>query len=177
MFCRCPRTARLKRSKPGVAIAKSVASAAGAEPAPVELRRTVLVDTGVWSWVRDRRHPHLAPWFNAAVSDGRVATCELVLLELTRTAANATQARALRRGLAGLERVGMPETLWASASLLQDRLADAGDHRRVPPADLLIAAAAIEAEVPLLHYDRDYERIAAVADLDQRWFVPDGSLA
>jgi hypothetical protein len=31
--------------------------------------------------------------------------------------------------------------------------------------------------VRLLHYDRDYERIAAVSDLEQAWFVPDGSLA
>lgn len=36
-----------------------------------------------------------------------------------------------------------------------------GDHRRVPPPDLLIAATAELANVPLVHYDRDYERIAA----------------
>ena len=47
----------------------------------------------------------------------------------------------------------------------------------MPPADLLIAAAAEAAGVPLLHYDRDYERIGRVTDLDQRWFVADGSLA
>lgn len=56
-------------------------------------------------------------------------------------------------------------------------LAREGDHRRVPPADLLLAAAAEDAGVPLVHYDRDYERIAAVAELEHRWFVEDGSLA
>ena len=29
----------------------------------------------------------------------------------------------------------------------------------------------------LVHYDRDYERIAAVSELRQEWLVPDGTLA
>jgi predicted nucleic acid-binding protein len=52
-----------------------------------------------------------------------------------------------------------------------------GDRRRVPPADLLLAAAAEEADVALVHYDRDYERIAAVSELRQEWLVPNGALA
>ena len=55
-------------------------------------------------------------------------------------------------------------------------LAAAGDHRRVPPPDLLIAGAAELANVPLVHYDRDYERIAAVTAQAHSWFVPDGAL-
>jgi hypothetical protein len=31
--------------------------------------------------------------------------------------------------------------------------------------------------VDLVHYDRDYERIAAVGALRQEWLVPDGTLA
>jgi predicted nucleic acid-binding protein len=56
-------------------------------------------------------------------------------------------------------------------------LAANGDHRRVPPADLLLASAAEEAGVALVHYDRDYERIAAVSGLRHQWLVPDGTLA
>ncbi|MGI8904671.1 MAG: hypothetical protein ACR2IP_13705 [Solirubrobacteraceae bacterium] len=56
-------------------------------------------------------------------------------------------------------------------------LAPGGEHRRVPPADLLIAAAAELASVPLIHYDRDYERIAGVTGQDHSWLVPDGALA
>jgi hypothetical protein len=52
-----------------------------------------------------------------------------------------------------------------------------GDHRRIPPADLLIGAAAERADVPLVHYDRDYERLARVSALKQHWLVPDGALA
>jgi predicted nucleic acid-binding protein len=54
-------------------------------------------------------------------------------------------------------------------------LASNGDHRRAPPVDLLIAGAAQAAGVPLLHYDRDYERLAQVTELEHHWCVPDGT--
>ncbi len=71
----------------------------------------------------------------------------------------------------------MPGELWDDARKIQLALAGNGDHRRVPPADLLLAAAATRAGFTLVHYDRDYERIANATDLDHRWFVPDGTLA
>ncbi len=33
-------------------------------PQPARLERPALVDTAVWTWVRDRRFPGLAEWFN-----------------------------------------------------------------------------------------------------------------
>ncbi len=71
----------------------------------------------------------------------------------------------------------MSDSLWHQARETQLALAVNGDHRRVPPADLLLAATAIEAGAELIHYDRDYERIAAVSELRQGWLVPDGTLA
>ena len=56
-------------------------------------------------------------------------------------------------------------------------MAASGDHRRVPTPDLLIAAAAELASVPIVHYDRDYDRIAAITDQEHAWFVQDGALA
>lgn len=60
---------------------------------------------------------------------------------------------------------------------MQLSMAASGDHCRVAPPDLLIAAAAELADVALVHYDRDYERIAAVTGQLHKWFVPDGALA
>jgi predicted nucleic acid-binding protein len=48
---------------------------------------------------------------------------------------------------------------------------------RTTAAGLVLAACAEAAGVPLVHYDRDYERTAAVSDVEQRWLVVDGSLA
>ena len=127
--------------------------------------------------MRDRRFPHLAEWFNAEVEAGRVLVCDLVVLELTRLAPNEDRARDVAGRLDAFDSVPMPSTLWGRAREIQLLLTPDGDHRRVPPADLLLAAAAEAAGVPLVHYDRDYERVAVVTDLQHRWMVADGSLA
>lgn len=103
--------------------------------------------------------------------------CDLVILELTRLTANETRAREVADRLATFESVAMPGALWRRARKLQASLAVNGDHRRVPPVDLLIGCSAEAAEVPLVHYDRDYERIARVSALKHHWLVPDGTLA
>lgn len=131
----------------------------------------------MWTWVRDRRFPRLAGWFNETVSAGLVLVCDLVVLELVRLTPNDRRASELFERLSAFEGLSMAGDLWSDACEIQLALAKNGDHRRVPPADLLLAAAAIRAGVPLVHYDRDYERIAAVSDLKHVWFVPDGSLA
>jgi predicted nucleic acid-binding protein len=43
-------------------------------------------------------------------------------------------------------------------------------------ADLLIAAVARRRGLTLLHYDRDFELIAAVTRQPQEWVVPAGSV-
>jgi predicted nucleic acid-binding protein len=141
------------------------------------LDRPALFDTGAWTWARDRRFPELTTWFNSAVEAGLVLVCDLVILELTRLAPNQRRAQEVSDRLATFEAVQMPAGLWGRARETQLALSANGDHRRVPPADLLLAAAAEAAEVDLVHYDRDYERIAAVGTLRQEWLVPDGTLA
>lgn len=126
--------------------------------------------------MRDRRFPELANWFNAAVEAGLVLVCDLVILELTRLAPNEQRAREVADRLAAFEPIPMPVELWSRARQTQLTLAANGDHRRVPPADLLLASAAEEGGVALVHYDRDYERIAAVSGLRHEWLAPDGTL-
>lgn len=143
----------------------------------LQLDRPALFDTGAWTWVRDSRFPELASWFNKAVEAGLVLVCDLVILELTRLAPNERRAREIADRLAAFETIPMPGDLWSRARRTQLELATNGDHRRVPPADLLLAQTAEDAGVTLIHYDRDYERIAAVSGLRHEWLAPDGSLA
>lgn len=143
----------------------------------MRLGRPALVDTGVWTWVRDRRFPELAAWFNDAAAAGVVLVCDLVVFELVRLSPNERRVQEVDQRLSAFESIPMPGDLWEDAHHLQLALASNGDHRRVPPTDLLLAAAARHASVELIHYDRDYERIAAVSNLEHQWFVPDGTLA
>jgi predicted nucleic acid-binding protein len=131
----------------------------------------------VWTWARDRRFPRLASWFNAQVAAGRVLVCDLVILELIRLTPNEARACEVAARLDAFESIPMPAALWRRARQLQISLAAGGNHRRVPTVDLLIGGAAEAAGVPLVHYDRDYERIAAVSGLEQQWLLPDGTLA
>jgi predicted nucleic acid-binding protein len=143
----------------------------------LQLDRPALFDTGAWTWVRDRRFPELATWFNTAVEAGLVLVCDLVILELTRLAPNEGRAREIADRLSAFEAIPMSNALWSQARRTQLALAANGDHRRVPPADLLLASAAEEAGVALVHYDRDYQRIATASALRHQWLAPDGALA
>ena len=49
-------------------------------------------------------------------------------------------------------------------------------HRQVPVNDLLDAAAAERAGVPVLHYDRHFELIASITGQPVRAIAPLGSL-
>ncbi len=102
--------------------------------------------------------------------------CDLVVLELVRLSPNERRAQEVSQRLSAFELVPMPGHLWEDTRNLQLAFASDGDHRRVPPTDLLLATTARHAGVELIHYDRDYERIAAVSDLKHQWFVPDGAL-
>ena len=46
--------------------------------------------------------------------------------------------------------------------------------RKIP--DLLVAAAAEELDIPVLHYDADFDLIAAVSGQACQWVVPGGTL-
>jgi predicted nucleic acid-binding protein len=131
----------------------------------------------VWTWARDRRFPQLASWFNAQVAAGYVLVCDIVILELIRLSPNEARAKQVAGRLDAFKSVPMPTTLGQRARELQLLLAASGDHRRVPPVDLLIGSAAEVAGVPLVHYDRDYERLANVCSLEHHWLLPDGALA
>jgi predicted nucleic acid-binding protein len=47
---------------------------------------------------------------------------------------------------------------------------------RVPTADALIAAAAADREFGVLHYDRDFDRLARVLPFTSQWVAPAGSV-
>lgn len=56
-------------------------------------------------------------------------------------------------------------------------LAERSQHRAVPLPDLLVAACAERAELTVLHYDADFDRIAALTNQPSQWIVPRGSVA
>ena len=58
---------------------------------------------------------------------------------------------------------------------VQAKLVRRGQHRAVSIPDLLVAAVAEVEQLSVLHYDADFELIAAVTGQPHRWIVPRGS--
>jgi predicted nucleic acid-binding protein len=107
-----------------------------------------------------------------------IVTCEMVKLELLTEARNGKEFDRRREQLDALPQRSMGEAEWLRALEVYGRLAhQGGAHQRsVKHADLLIAAAAERGDVPVLHYDEDFDRIAAVTGQPTRWLARRGSL-
>ncbi|WP_319193320.1 trypsin-like serine protease [Streptomyces sp. DK15] len=68
-----------------------------------------------------------------------------------------------------------PDEAWDRALEVQDRLITAGNLKAVSLPDLIIAATAERHGATVLHYDGDYDVIAAVTGGPMRWVVPAGT--
>ncbi len=139
---------------------------------------TELADTSAWVWSRRRAYPQLRRTFDTALVDGRLATCDMVRLELLHSARSRTEFAEIRVELAALADCPIGKEQWNRALWIYERLSERGGahQRAVKHPDLLIAAAAERAEVPVLHYDQDFDRIAAITGQPTRWLAPRGSL-
>ena len=110
------------------------------------------------------------------LESGEVATCSIIDLEVlfsARTHRDYLEIRH-RRALA-YERVDLTQATFDRALAAQAELAKSGRHR-VPIPDLLVAAAAQQAGLVVLHYDRDYDLIAEVTGQPVQWVVPQGTV-
>jgi predicted nucleic acid-binding protein len=136
-----------------------------------------LADTSAWAWTRVAGG-ELRRAFDEALVDGEVATCDMVRLELLHSTRNVGEFRALRAELAVLPDCPVGTEQWQRALEVYEQLAAHGGmhHRAVRHPDLLIAAAAEAAGLGVLHYDEDYDRIAAITGQEVRWLAPRGSL-
>jgi predicted nucleic acid-binding protein len=111
------------------------------------------------------------------IEAGLVATCGVVEFELgwaTRTSAEFDRLRADRN--LGYEWLPTLDEDWQRALDIQAELWRLGKVRAVGFPDLLIAAVAERERVTIVHYDSDYEHIAAVTGQPVRWVVPRGSV-
>jgi hypothetical protein len=116
-------------------------------------------------------------WFRSAVEDGEVAVCDMVVMELLTSARDAPDFRRLETSLAACPWIRVEIQDWDEARRVYGLLAEQGPlhHRAVKIPDLLIAAVASRSGLAVVHYDADFERIAAVTGQSVRWAAPRGS--
>jgi predicted nucleic acid-binding protein len=123
------------------------------------------------------RYPEVSAILSPLILAGEVATCSLIELEVLYSARSHTD---LSRTRATRERafplVTTTQADFDRAIEVMAELARRGQHRAVGIPDLLIASIAERANLTLLHYDSDYDTVAAVTGQPMQWVVPRGTV-
>ncbi len=129
-----------------------------------------IADTSAWARASA---PPVAGEFREAVEKGQILSCPIVALELLYTARDAEEFDAIVWKHSGLREAPVTRSVTRTAiSALRELARRRPGYHRVPPADALVAAAAQDAAVGVLHHDRHYDRLAEVLDFESRWIVP-----
>ena len=136
---------------------------------------TVIADKSAWAHAGN---PRVNEPFAEALRNGQIATSPVVRLELLYSARDGESFDRLAGDLAELRDIPVTRSVTNAAeralrSLAHERPAQ---HRSVSLPDVLIAAAAEDAAVGVLHYDEDFDTLATVLDFESRWIAPRGSL-
>lgn len=136
-----------------------------------------LADTSAWVWTR-AVGGEIRARFDEDVVAGEIAICAMVKLELLYSARNPDDFATLRADLDALPECRLEAKEWDRVLAVYGDLAALGGlhQRSVRHTDLLIAAAAEAAAISVLHYDEDYDRIAAITGQPVEWLAPRGSL-
>lgn len=120
-------------------------------------------------------HPAVAARLRPMLEDGEIATCAIVDLEVLYSSRNLDEYESVLEERTSLDAAPITPHVMSTAVALQHELARRGQHR-VPIPDLIISAAALRANLVVLHYDSDFERIASAGGAPDEWVVPPGSL-
>jgi predicted nucleic acid-binding protein len=134
-------------------------------------RAAVLADTSAWTHARrdSRAHELLL----AAIERDEVAWCWPVRYELLTDARDPEGIGAVDRTLEGLREIAVDRTVQRGVLSAMRELADGGSHgaHRLPLTDLTVAVAAQRSGLPVLHYDRHFERLGKLLGIGTPWIA------
>ena len=135
-------------------------------------RARYLADTSVFARLVK---PTVAAALSPLVAEGLVGLCAPVAFELGYSARTAQDFEALAERLDSFPLVPTTDGDHRRALAVQAELAARGQHRALSLVDALVAAVAEARELTILHYDSDFERVAAVTGQAHAWVVPRGT--
>jgi predicted nucleic acid-binding protein len=136
--------------------------------------KVLIADTSAWARAS---HPLIRDLWATALRGRQIATCSIVTLELLYSARDARELTIVEAEQALLRDVPVAASAQRAAiGALRDLASDGPGQHRVPLADALIAAAAQDAGVDVLHYDHHYDRLAQALHFTSVWVAPPGAL-
>lgn len=131
-----------------------------------------LVDTSVLTRMRV---PSVRARVEAMFADGAPIVSRLSALELGFSARSGPEWSQIQQALEVFSLVDVTDDDHRNALVVQQELAARGHRGRKVP-DLLIAASAARLKATVIHYDRDFDLIAAVTGQPAEWIVPAGGI-
>jgi predicted nucleic acid-binding protein len=142
--------------------------------APLGPRQLYLIDTSAHARTG---HEVVRAIIAGLIADHAAATCVTVDLEAGYSGRDFTDVREIARRRKDLYIVlPFSELIADRARDVQIRMAARGHHRAAGVIDLMTAAVAEQHGAVVLHYDADFEHIAATTGQPHRWIVPRGTL-
>jgi predicted nucleic acid-binding protein len=133
-----------------------------------------LADTSVY--VLQGQHEVVRDRFLMLLTQGRLAACQMTALEYLNNAADSRGYEALWDALHAQRWIDVTAESMNRALEVHRKMAARSQHRHFRLPDLIIAATAELSGATVLHYDADFDRIAAVTGQDMEWVAPRGSL-
>ena len=133
-----------------------------------------LADTTVY--VLQGRHAVVRHRFEALLVEGRLAGCQMSALEYLNNAPDPKGYEIVWNALHGHRWIDVTSDVMNRALEIHRELAKTSHHRHFRLPDLIIAATAELQGATVLHYDGDYDRIAAVTGQATEWVAAKGSL-
>lgn len=141
---------------------------------PLGPRQLYLIDTSAHARTG---HAIVRAIIAGLIADRAAATCVTVDLEAGYSGRDRTDVREIARRRKELYVVlPISELIADRARDIQIRMAARGHHRAAGVIDLMTAAVAEHHGAVVLHYDADFEHIAATTGQPHRWIAPRGTL-
>jgi predicted nucleic acid-binding protein len=131
-----------------------------------------LVDTSV---LKRLRHDEVRGVIEPLAERGELGRPSICDLEVGYSARNAAEWDELLTALDAFARVETSAAHVTRALQVQRLLAERSRRGRKIP-DLLVAAAAEELSISVLHYDADFDLVAGVTGQASQWVVPAGTI-
>lgn len=131
-----------------------------------------LIDTS--ALILALRDQTVGQWLRDAVIANDIVVCDQVALEYLRGARSQREYDQFDSILRAFPSVPIEPADWERARGVFRELASvaSGYQRSVPIPDALIAATAERHKLTIAHFDRDFDRIAAVTGQATRWVAP-----
>jgi hypothetical protein len=140
---------------------------------PAAAGQLYLIDTSAHARVQ---HPAVRDIIAGLIADKAAATAVTVDLEAGYSGRDLSDVRAIAERRRSLYVVlPVSEAIAQRARDVQVGMAARGHHRAAGVIDLLTAAVAEYHGAVLLHYDADFEHIAAVTGQAHKWIIPRGT--